>query len=78
MVTRKFYEQTTEEQWKKLRVATLTELRSGMMRIPADTICSVIHKRSGLTLEAPKCPHCGVSLFIIGVEPGKIRVIDEK
>ncbi len=57
------YKKLTLVQMKSTRWRTTTEIRNGVMAIPAGAEVKITGKGGGLTIRGPKCPHCGVSIF---------------
>ena len=62
--------------WVGLQVRTTVPLKSGYMEFPEGTILTVIENYGGLRLKGPKCPHCGVSIFISGVPERDVVILD--
>lgn len=61
--------------WKGLHVRSLIELKNGHERIPSGTVFTVRENCRGLRLEGPKCPRCGVSVFITRVREWDVEII---
>lgn len=64
--------------WVGMIVETRREMRNGMLIIPAGTKCEVTYARSGLTLEADPCPHCGVQIRVTRVDSADVLALERK
>lgn len=61
--------------WVGLTVETRRPLQNHFMEIPTGTRCTVTRNRSGLTLQTTRCEHCGISVFIHGVDESQVLII---
>lgn len=68
-ITRREYEARTKKEWKGTRVRTVVPIENRLGRIPRGTLCTIMDKAGGFTLETDPCPHCGVQFFIRKVHP---------
>lgn len=60
------------------KVKTLAPLRNGVGVIPKGAICIVAGTwRSGVSLDSPKCDHCGVSIYISKVHRSNVMIVDD-
>ena len=64
--------------WEGLKVKLLREVQNSLYNIPAGTICTVLRNWGGLRLAAPKCPQCGVSIFITHIPEGDVVIVGER
>lgn len=76
MISRKEYLKYPEIYWKGRRVRALYNLTSGSQSVQKGTILTIKAKASGFTLETPRCPHCGVAVFIRKVESTAVELVD--
>ena len=61
------YRRKNNNWWLGELVITNNSISSSVGRVSGGTVCTVKHKRAGLKIQTPKCPHCGVSLGITRV-----------
>lgn len=77
-LTWSWYEKTTLTQMKQMRFKTTRVLRSGMCIIPAEALCVIDDKRSGVTILTEKCTTCGVQGVMSKVSPSDIELVKEE
>jgi len=75
MVSKQEYEKRTKEYWKTVKVKTNCILRNGIIEIPKGTLCAIVRKGGGFTLQAEPCKTCGVSVLISKVPPEDVYVV---
>lgn len=61
---------------KGLKVRTRTILKNGFMEIPENSVCTIDQAFSyWVSLSGPKCPHCGVCIFIRKVHRTDVELL---
>lgn len=75
-ISRKQYLKHSENEWRGVRVKNLTELRNGLVSIPAGSELTIYAKQSGFRVEGSLCPCCQVRPVISKVEPNLLSIID--
>jgi len=69
---RKTYERTTAKEFIGRRVVGLVPMKTGMYSVPPGKIFTIEDKQGGFNLLSDPCPHCGIRVFIRGVQPQNV------
>jgi len=72
----KLYRKLTERELKGKRVRLLEATYTGAMIIPKGAICTVTGKFKGISLNSEPCPHCGVVIRVMRVQPYQVEFLD--
>ncbi|MCE2494590.1 MAG: hypothetical protein J4F40_18665 [Alphaproteobacteria bacterium] len=71
------YQKMTNAQLIGRKVRTLRTLSNRVEEIPIGTALTIVRKHSGFHLTGDRCEHCGVRVFIHGVEASAVELISE-
>jgi len=74
-MTNQEYRRLTLISMQKRSWRTTAEMANGNMLIPAGSKVEIVGKSGGLSLKGPKCPHCGVAIFIRKVSPCEVEEV---